>query len=342
MNILIITSNMGSINDGVGGYANYLADAFCKLPEVQNVYKESGETDSFGKKQMVFSMEMANAIKRAIYKVKNGKVDTVIIEYPFKEYNPIIIPLISSLKKELHKRNGKFILSLHEYFRAKKIRKIVMRKLVKMADYVFVTEKRIQNYFKQSKTNVYIRDIPSIIPVEWQKNENKVFKKRKFIYFGLVIANKAFSEMIEAWKIFNKDGKYELDIMTSSDIILNEDEKYNIRLYKNLNDAEIAIRMKNATYCILPIKPEIGMYNTTFKTATRSGCTIIGIFNEKFKNEKFAVDIKSYSTDDFVKGLKYASNLDEVSLKDNATEAIKFGERYSFEHTARQIVDKLI
>lgn len=342
MNILIIASNMGSINDGVGGYANYLAEALEKLPEVDKVYKESGETDSMTTKKMVLSMEMTNAISRAIDKVKKGMVDTVIVEYPFKEYNPMIIPLLNSLRRQLHKRNGKFVLSLHEYFRAKKVRKIVMRKLVDMADDVFVTEKKIQDFFSKNKENVFIRDIPSIIPVEWKENEKKAFEKRKFIYFGLVIANKAFSEMIDAWKVFNKDGKYELDIMTSSDIILNEEEKYNIQLYKNLDDEQIAIRMKQATYCILPIIPEIGMYNTTFKTATRSGCTIIGIFNHRFKNEKFAIDIKSYSINDFVDGLERAKNLTAEQLENNKKEAIKFGERYSFEHTARQIVDKLI
>lgn len=342
MNILIVTSNIGSINDGVGGYANYLSEALDKLPEVEKVYTESGETDAFSKKQMITSMEMTNAIKRTIAKVKEGLVDVVIVEYPFKEYNPLIIPLLINLKKQLHKRDGKLVLSLHEYFRAKKVRKLVMRKLVKIFDDVFVTEKNIQEYFKKNKENVYIRDIPSIIPVSWSEGEKKAFEQRKFIYFGLVIANKAFAEMIEAWKVFNKAGKYELDILTSSDISLNEDEKYNIHLYKNLDDDEIAKRMKNAAYCILPIIPEIGMYNTTFKTATRSGCTIIGIFNEKFKKEKFAVDVKSYSVDDFKEGLEYAADMTIEQLEANKTVAVKFGERYSFEHTARQIVDKLI
>lgn len=342
MNIVIIASNVGSINDGVGGYAKYLSNALRNMQNIDEVIVESGETDALNKKQMITSNQMSNAIKLAICQIEEKQIDVVIVEYPFKEYNPMIVPLLRTMKNKLHKKNGKMILSLHEYFRAKKVRQIVMRRLAKMADSIFVTEKNIQKYFQKFGKDVYIRDIPSIIPMYWEKTEKKDFSQRRFVYFGLIIANKAFDEMIQAWKVFNANRSFTLEILTSSEVAIDECEQYNISLYKNLDDLEIAKHMKEATYCILPIKPEIGMYNTTFKTATRAGCTIIGKFSEQFKGKEFAVHIDSYEEKEFVAGLEKASKLSENELEKNKESAMEFGERFSFEYTAKQIVEKIV
>lgn len=341
MDILLIANNVGCNKDGVGVYAQLLYKEFQQDDRVGKINIINGDTEGFSSLKKVISLRMSEAILKAIKDIKKCKYNYVIVEYPFKEYNPIIILLFWLLKKTVRHNNGKLILSLHEYFRAKKLRRVVMRLLVNNADILFVTEKKIQDFFLKRGKEVYVRDIPSNLNVKWDKNEGKIFNKRKFVYFGLIIANKAFYEMLEAWKIFNSKKKYVLDIMTSSEISINDAEMYNINLYIGLNDDSVIEKMKDAAFCILPIKPEVGLYNTTLKTAVAAGCTTVGHFCKELKKEPFSIDIESYNTKDFVEGLEHAVRLSDKQLADNAYDGILFSQKYSHKNTVNQILTYL-
>lgn len=331
MRILSLCGNYNSLKDGIGRYGKLLNDKLKKQEEVQEIFIATAYTDDMTNKQLKFSLEMSRAIIKAVKIIKKEEIDTLIIEYPFMEHNPIIIFLFVYLKIICNKKNISVVLSLHEYLRAKKLRQILIKILVILSNKIIVSDKITKNSLSKYNKQIFIRDIPCNIesPMKISKEVN-----REFIYFGLVNNSKAFFPMIEAWKEFNKEKIYKLNIITSSPIETTEWEKFGIKLLENLEEKEIAKCMEKANFCILPILPNISYNNSTFKTASMFGCISIGKFDNDFKKLKFIIELNSYEKDEFIHGFQEAISLNEKKLKDFFYKSREFGKIFSMKNAA--------
>ncbi|MGF6906981.1 hypothetical protein [Fusobacterium sp. PH5-44] len=340
MNILSLCGNYNSLKDGIGRYGKIFNDVLAKDENsVDRVFVATGYTDELTKKQLLFSLEMSKAIKKAIAIIKMEKIDILIIEYPFMEHNPLILFFFLYLKLICNKKKIMIILSLHEYLRAKKLRKILIKILIKISDKVIVSDEETKSSLLKYSKNIFIRDIPCMI--ELPKEYNKV-SNGEFVYFGLVNNSKAFYPMINAWKKFNIGMKYVLNVITSSDINISDNNRYGINILQNLDEIQIAEYMKSANYCILPILPEVNYNNSTFKTASMFGCISVGKFADDFKNLKFIVDIPSYEEEELIKGLNRVIqfNENEKMLKFDLSK--NFGKKFTMKNAVIQTIKIII
>lgn len=338
MKIINICSNYGSYKDGIGAYSKNIVNEMKKIDNKIDIKVISPNIDNYNKFQRIFSLKMSKACIQAMRLIKEKQYDIVNIEYPFTEWNPIMIFFYKELLyKKCKKENIKISLSLHEYERVNPLRKRVIEQMAKYASFVFVTSDITKDNLLRLNKRIYIRDIPSNIHLS--DNINLLKKNiNLYVFFGLVNKNKAFEEMISGWKKFyNINNNAKLVIITSSDISI--EEKYGISVQKNLNDEEIGIIMANSMYAILPIKPNVSYNNATLKTATMFGSIPIGKFSKEIKKEKkvFYLNVDNYDEDSFFNILKDTQDIKEEDLKNMQEKSIEFGKKYNISNIAKSI-----
>ena len=335
MKCLWISNNYGSIKDAIGRHAWKLIKTIRENYNDIHVNVFYGNTAEKTKKQWIYSMTMTRVINGAKKEIKKYDYDIVCIEYPFVEWNPMIIPAYFSLCRQARKRHTKISLSIHEYLRSNKIRKMVIRCMLKKSDFAFVTDSANMKEIKHL-SKCYYRSIPSPLSIGIFDVESKIID-RSFIYVGLVNSSKAFYEMIEAFELFSKDTDSRLDVYTSSEI--NVCDSSNIVVHRNEPDDVIESAFKKATYCILPSIPDITLCNGTLKIAAQAGCTLIGKFSDSIYNDcPFGINVNDYNIEEFTKGLRKAYELREETLRENAKAGVLFGKNYSFEITADEMI----
>ena len=335
MNILLICNNYDSIRDGIGKYAKIIAEELKKREAVDNVFYTTGYTDDSSRLKMLFSFRMSLAMLRGVACLMKQKVEIVMLEYPFQEYNPLIVPLFALLKKVCKIKKAKLVVSVHEYKRTNSLRKKVINFMVKRADLVLVSDRTSMVYLKEINRNTILRDmIGTVFPPSSVKWEEKV---EKFTYFGLINRSKAFDEMSETWKKFNTDGSKKLTIITSTEIDI--EDMPGVEVKRNLSEEEVAECLMSSRYMILPILPEITAVNGTFKTAALFGCICIGHFCDILKNKDFVVESHSYEPDIFLKALETACDISEPDKKIMFDKAIEYGKLYSPEQAVNHLLD---
>lgn len=336
MNILIICNNYDSMRDGIGKYAKLLSDAFEESGFIEEVLCSTGYTDDSSITKMLFSFQMSQALVRALSLLEKKKIDIVLFEYPFQEYNPLIIWLYQLLKNKCKKKAAKLVLSIHEYRRANTLRKKVVDFMAKRADLTLVSDLISQSELLKKSNTIYLRNmIGNIFPMCEPEFE---MKKDDFLYFGLVNRSKAFKEMLDAWHIFNKDKKKKLTIITSTELkpdLLTE----GIEIKSNLPEKEVGEYMSSSRYMILPILPEIATVNGTFKTAALFGCICIGHFSEELKTKRFIVETECYEADKLAAGFKKAYELGKEEKQEMFYKARSYGEIFTPQAAVQELME---
>lgn len=333
MKALWVANDFGNISNPIGRYAKVLTDEMCRLDDDFEVTVVSASTDGFNKLQRCLSLRMTKALFQAARCVLNDKIQVVEVEYPFIEWSPCILPAYKALKWAARKRNCALVLSLHEYLRTKPGRQMVVRSLIRSSDALLVSDEETKRVLSELCENCYVRTVFSSIAPSWLPGETKEIS-REFVYFGVVNSSKAFQEMLDAFSVFNRDKKKTLSIYTSTDLhgmSLPE----GVILYSGCPDQVVADALKRAAYCILPIRPEIGAFSSTFMGAAQAGCICIGHFPPAYLSNKFVVDVADYSRDRFAEGLNIAYKMSDDCLKENFVLACTYGTRFSIGETAK-------
>lgn len=163
MNILIVCNNFNDIHDGIGCYSKKMYDEFKKMKCINSVLISTGFTRDTNKIKMFFSMAMTGALINAIKIIKKKNTDVIIFEYPFQEYNPLIIPFISILSFICKKEKILFVASVHEYLRANKLRQLVIQYIVKHSSMVLVSDENTKIALSPYHNKIDIRPIFSNI-----------------------------------------------------------------------------------------------------------------------------------------------------------------------------------
>ncbi len=324
--IAIVVNNYGEAYDGVGAYSKVIASNFSDNIDI-NVFTAK----CFGNASILkkfFSFEMSKEFYLVSRSIK--QYDTVLIEYPFVEWNPLIIVLFRILCIKAHRLNKRIILSLHEYTRVNKLRKIVIRSMVKKADLILVSDETFRKALLKYSSNIMVRNIPTNIYSRNFKEKEK--STNNYVFFGLINGAKAFDSMIDGWKLFNRNGKFKLYIISATKIDesqIRDFELSNISYIYKAEEDKIMEIMQSCAFCILPIKPNIDNKNATFKTASLAGCICIGKFSEEFKDLSFTINMDSYKTEEFKLALCATRKLNEQELKDEFYKAREFGKNFT-------------
>lgn len=329
--VYVVCNNANLKIDGIGDYAYLLCKELINhIPEIRLLSAASGKRGFINK---LCSLAMMRLLLRLEGKIEEG--DVVIIEYPFAECNMMVLPALKRLKCSLLKKNGRLILSLHEYDRANFYRKYIIRHIFPLADVVLVTDQAMQCTCRHYVRDVRIRTIPSNI---YQGEQALSVKDNsQYVFLGLIDKTKAINEMVEAWRIFNKNGNKKLTILTSS-IFNNHFESYGIDYKRNLEINEIGEYFKKAAFCILPINPEVGYNNATYKTAICFECIPIGHFKQNMDNDSFVININDNSVCEIHKGLERSATMSEEDYS-KMKESIHRQKKPAFRETALQYLD---
>ena len=339
MRLLWIVNDYGKIENPIGCYAERIINIIESMNIGIDIIVETGSTTNFGKLRRWISPEMTVAILRAVHQLKYEKIDAIFVEYPFAEYNPAIVLAYGLLWRLSKAKNCMLILSIHEYFRTKLLRRIVTRFLSRHSDVLFVTDEATKNHLCNLAPKCFVRNIFCPISISWEEDEKKEYD-RSFIYFGLINRSKAFEEMLLAFSRFNSDGKKHLSVYTSTEIG-NINLPEGVDIYYARSDQELMRELKKATFCILPIKPEINVNNSSFIGAAQAGCTLIGHFSEKIGFSPFMIDVLDYSSDNFATALEKGSLLPEKDLENNTQLAVSYGKQFSADKTVLKILEAI-
>lgn len=338
MKTLIICNNVQGNNDGIGKHARIVAEEIKKRGHHVEIL--SGETWNMNKYKKIISMEMSKVFIKAIKIIKDKDFDNIIIEYPFSEYNPLIILFYILLFQNCRKRKIKLAFSMHEYDRVHPLRKKIIDIFLKYCDVIFVSEKKYFTSLSMYKNKMVLRTISNNII---RPNTEKIIHKNVYCYIGLVNSSKAFSEMIDAWIQFNKENKYILNIISASDLsTMNLDKINGVKYFHNISNEETASIIFNSSFSIIPILPEIGYNNSSFITSVQCGCIPIGKFNKDLINEPFIIHTESYNLQDFTKVLNQSQTLTTNEINDLSALCTQFGHKFSISHTVNQMLEGLI
>lgn len=278
----------------------------------------------------ITSLEMTREILNYIKVNKNSKDEKIdfIVEYPFMDWNPLTLLALIYLKKSF--KNSKMLLSIHEYYRVNVLRRKAVDLLIAVADGYVITDENLYGKIDGLKL---LRSIPSNIVKENSREEIKRDPKN-YCYFGLINKSKAFYEMIDAWKEFNSEKIYNLNIYTASEINIEEAEKYNIKVIKDLDNKELSLELQKNSFMILPIIPNIDSNNGTLKAAAEHGCIPIGIFSSNMKNLGVRIDSQSYTNQNIKEALEDSRSIDE---KSEVSKLKEYSEEFSFKKNAENI-----
>lgn len=339
MKIAHIVNNFGKTYDGIGAYAKVMCD---NLPNgVEEIVYSAECHESKNKLKYIFNFGMTKAIFRCVNNFSAESFDAVLIEYPFKEWNLFILIPIYCLAGKCRRYNVPFIVSLHEYGRTHRLRKLMCKRICKKADHVFVTTEEMKKDISMFFKSVSLRNPPSSI---WDKEIMKQDIKRNydsFSFFGLVNSAKAFSEMMSAWDIVNFERKYHLYILSGSFIENIETQHKGVTYIYNADDATVLRTLRQCAYCFIPIKPEVDSKNTSFKTATTAGCICIGKFCDQMRTFPFVEQMNGYQVHDFVTAVEKLTRLNHNDIEEKSTLSYEYGKQFCPSEAFGEIIDTI-
>jgi hypothetical protein len=333
--IHIICNNANSKKDGIGDYSYNLYLSFLRVEDLE-VCIHSADSGTKGKIDQLSSMKMSKLFEQVSNQIRPR--DIVIIEYPFKECNVLIVRSLKKLRDTISRQRGYLVLSLHEYGRVNFLRKYIIKQFIVSSDVVLVTDKHTKTIIEREFAKpVFLRTIPSNIfenPIEGIEKNRKVY-----IYFGLITKAKAIDNMLQAWKKFNVNNQNTLYFLTSSSFT-NDYEQDGVKFLANLEKKDVVRYFCMAGFCVLPIIPCVSAINASYKTALLYGCVPIGHFDEEISQEEFCINVDGTSVDDFLHGYHIAQSLGDSEYKRKVS-IIESMPHPTFENTVKEYMEAI-
>ncbi len=339
MKIAIIANNYGKPYDGVGAFAQVQNSNFPEWVRSEIYTADCQGSDS--SLQKFTNWGMKRVIMQAAKDCEKKQFDAILLEYPFVEWNPAILAAIKILVRKAKKAGCKFAVSLHEYERTSFLRKKIIRIISRMADMVFVSDEHMGRSVSKYNVNICVRPIPTNVYVSTSGRVSIKKQENHYVYFGLVNHAKAFDEMLEGWDRFNASGENILYVLSSSELKGIEQSHIGVRYIHNAKNEELIEIMERCSFSILPVRPEIDMKNTTFKTGAITGNICVGHFNQTYEALPFTIQMNDYSVESFAKALQKTQDLTEAERQSFSQQAREFGNRYTPMETAKTVAGAL-
>ncbi|MCH4552105.1 hypothetical protein [Aestuariibaculum lutulentum] len=342
-----LCTNYGSNKDGIGHYTSKVVKELGKSKGILiDVY--SGKTEELSKFELVFSFIMIKEIIkliRATYKRTNENI--IVLEYPFVEYNPLILIFLAILKS-LVRENSMIVLSLHEYKRTQLLRKLFIKFLLPMADVVLYTKQEdVETFRKYNSINFKKRIIPANIEPDLKELRKEVNENELNVcFFGIVnYKTKEIKEMIDGWEKYvqlnssNRTIKKFHFISSSNDNQIKSNP--NIIYHYNLDDLEVSSMLKKIHFVILPLKPEISINNGSLAVACIHKCIPVGVFQKEYFQKGFGVSMKDYSVNSFFQTFQDIDRLNNEKILLKSELAYDYGKSKSIVNCAKSYLEQL-
>lgn len=329
-----VTGNFDSEGDGVGKFTARLVEAMNGLDNCPEIDVFTADTLPLSKLGRLFSLKMAHSLYRAAFSTLRHSPRAVVLEYPFLEWSPFILPAALFLKLCCRLKSAKMLLSVHEYLRVGKARVYSIRFLGKLADALLATDEATKSALKEHiRKPVFLRSIPSNIPAASDASPRD---PKGFCFFGIVNPSKAIAEMLEGWKAAYSKGMTLTVLSANAEIDLSDCP--GVKLERGLSDEALARRLSENTFLILPIRPEVGPHNGTLKAGLLNGMVPIGKPGEGLgKLRPLFIEMPAYAPESFAEAVRSAMELSETERKSREEKAREAGKEWSSSRTAGEI-----
>lgn len=332
-----VCTNYGSHKDGIGHFTSKIVDELSKNESfILKVY--SSKTHHLTKLRLFFSIRMSLKLLRLVKELGKSK-SYIVIEYPFVEYNPLFYLFLKLLKFSKGKKN-KIVISLHEYSRTKKSRKLFTRLLIPLSDIVLFTKKEDIQPFVNKK----IRFVPRIIPANIEPDtvgERVISRNPEVLnicFFGILnFETKSIYNMIKGWERYvneEKNNRIHFHFISST-FDENINETKNLSYYIDLSDTKVSELLLNMKFIILPLKPKISSNNGSLSVGCIHNCIPVGIFENEYFDEYFGIKMINYSIEEFVRVYKVINRADLELINNKSNLAYEYGRQKSIFKSAQ-------
>ena len=322
--LLVLCNNYARSYDGIGAYAKVMTDNFSE--KLEPIVFTADCDSNAGSLRRVTTLGMTRQAILAGRYIKANPVDCVDIEYPFVEWNPLVVFGFLRLFSAARRAKVRLLLSLHEYERTNRLRKLVIHFLASHCDYIGVSNDTLKRAMEPYCDTVFLRRIPSNMDAAPATDTWR--EKSHFVYFGLIGRAKAFTEMLEGWDAFAARNEGTLHIISSTKIAGLENRK-GVKYHYDLAAEDVMKLMERCSFAVLPVRPCVDEKNATFKTACIAGCIPIGVFSETLVGtEAFRLDMKDYSSAAFTDAFSRALGCESTEILEKSRLAALYGEAY--------------
>ncbi len=274
--IIWVAANFDDPGDGVGKYAAGVVDAIGARHPAWRLRVVSASTTDLGRFARHCSLRMA----RRLYAVAGGlavrRVAAVVVEYPFLEQSPAILPAMVVLRRACRRAGVKLVLSVHEYLRVGRLRATSVRFLARLADGVLVSDRVTQESLAgETSAPLFLRAIPSSVPC----CADGVSVERDplgFCFFGIVNRSKAIAEMLQGWRDAWRPGMT-LHFITASRF---ESSLAGVVVHCQNTDEQVGAILARNSFLVLPIRPAVEAGSSSLKAGLANGLIPIGRVGE--------------------------------------------------------------
>ena len=336
--IVWVAANFDETGDGVGKYAARLVGAVRPALPEWRIEVATARTTDLGRGRRFVSGRMAGCLLAVARRVVSGGIGAVVVEYPFLEQSPAIIPAMRALRRACSMAGTELVLSLHEYSRVGRLRQWSIRYLVGMADKILVTDEVTASALRHwTRSRVWIREIPSNIP---RVTATAVPRDPcGFCYFGVVNRSKAVSEMLEGWRAVWRPGML-LHFLTASVVDVRAP---GIVLHQGLSDSAVAQVLVGNSFQVLPILPVVETNSGSLKAGLlnglipigRPGVTLGGLASSFLR-------VEAYTPEHFAGAFRSAVDLSLTEREVARTRLLAGSECWTAAHCAGQVAKALL
>lgn len=308
MNILFISASFPLEKSGIGDSAEKLLSEFDKLKEVNitlltTSYKEIKEFVSKSQYKnktyyfdnWSFSFKKVKEVKRII---KEKHIDVIHIDYPGGAYKKglfaSILPLYIRFSNIFRSNKVRVNLRLHEFTKARLLRKIVVILMLLFSHKVFIPAlhdyKTVKKYFGNKIKKTLIGSNIECNKLNKKTDDNYI----NLAYFGFVYHNKGVEKLISIFKdikAIDKEKKFKFTIMGEikpgeeddrsrfhkmiCQLIKDSGLEEDIRITGYLSNEDVIKEMEKVDIAVLPFDDGLSLRRGSFLAFLGNGVPIV-------------------------------------------------------------------
>ncbi len=299
--IIWVAANYDEPGDGVGKYAARVVEAIGARHPAWRIQVASASTTDLGRFARYCSLRMATCLYAVARELAVRRVAAVVVEYPFLEQSPAILPAMVVLRRACRRAGVKLVLSLHEYLRVGRLRVMSVRFLARLAEGVLVSDQMTQESLAgETSAMLFLRGIPSNIPCSTDAGRGER-DPIGFCFFGIVNRSKATEEMLQGWREAWRPGMT-LHFVTASRF---ESSLPGVEVHYQNTDEQVAAILAKNSFLVLPIQPAVEAGSGSFKAGLANGLIPIGRVGETLSDlAELFVRMEDYDSASFARAFR--------------------------------------
>lgn len=367
--LLYISGSFPDNQEGIAAGAKVLLDAMVEVSQKDHLILLTTNTPIISnnidkntevKYYLMEDWKVRPANVKRIYEILDkNDIRVIHMEYPGDLYGKTFLasflPLFVKFYNKRNKKQIQFNVRLHEFTRARFLRKIAILPILWFADNIYVPALKDREVMKKFAGNK-VKKTTIGTNIEVASNELLVTEKKTISYFGSVYPGKGIERMLSIWKKIHEqdqDNKYCFKIIGDVGIepdnhfcdfhkqVLQWIEKYDLKdvveITGYLSDQEVSEQIQKTSVATLPYEDGLTLRRGSFLAYLSHGVPVVTSEGDEESRELFDTckGVSMVDSDQkFVDAvLKYGSSTEE-ELEEINRENISLSEYFRWDKIA--------